>query len=449
LWLQNAKAEAKNHREFDPVSDLVGSYKIKFNDNGFNALWSKIKNCDLVYMESILLKNVDTVEREEDAEDWKKKMLEPSAFRTPGGKHLMKGDLVFTDDRGMTYQFGMGGLHNIAPRGVWTENEEFCIFNSDVGSMYPSLIVENDYSPRQFPQFARLMSVLKKERMENKRAKRKIQEQAQKLVLNSSFGKTKEITSVLYDPKACFSVTLSGQLLLMMLIDFIYTVSPRTTVINANTDGVCIYTPRADLAIIKHAMKAWESYSKLDLEDEFYQVWAQSNCNLYCALDSFGTVKSKGRDFKLKVTAMRETMSEAVATKKLMMQALLYHKHPDEICPTLPKEDFQMSTNFGGKRTLVVDGVPQRGRRSLRYAWVKQGSLFQKREARGISIVGEGRPCQLLDDMNALEESNIDYEYYKQKAMIKVLEIVGTHTTLNLPSKVLKDIRVNFDKWFL
>jgi len=360
-----------------------------------------------------------------------------------------KADFIIFDDRGMAYQFGACGLHFAAPRCLWKATEDMAIFNMDVPSYYPSLVVRNNLSPREFPQFAGIMGKLLEERKVHKRAKRKTQEQALKLVLNSAFGKLRDSKSILFDPKACFSVTISGQLLLLQLTDIIYQVSPDSVIINANTDGICLYAPRADLPIIKAAMKCWQQISMMGLEDEHYKTFAQATCNLYCALGEDGKIKSKGGGWKLKPTAMRETMAESVATKTMAIECLLHGKHPLETCATLSKEDFAMSAGFGGKRTLVVDGVPQRERRALRYAWVKQGSILQKLEKRGLSIVGEGQQCLVLDTMDALEDPNINRDYYVDKAMAKVLEIVGTHTTNGLPKKVLKNLRENFDAWFV
>ena len=448
-WKLEAYDASVLHRKFDPVLDLLGNYKIRFIDSGFRTLWDRIKHCDLVYSDSILLKNCDiATPDDEDFSDWVKKMHEPSPYRNKDGAHLPKGDLIVTDDRGMRYQIGVGGLHNIAPRGIWKENTSMCIYNSDVISFYPSLIVSNNYAPRQFPEFSVLLGKLLGERKAKKKAGMKVEEQALKLVLNSSFGKTKSAKSIMFDPKCHFSVTVSGQLLLLMLIDMVYQVSPESTVINANTDGVCFYAPRSDIETIKVVMKCWEMIAKVKLEGEYYRTFAQSTCNLYCALGEDGKIKSKGGGWKLKPTAMRETMAESMATKKMAIECLLHGKHPLETCATLSKEDFAMSAGFGGKRTLVVDGVPQRERRALRYAWVKQGSILQKLEKRGLSIVGEGQQCLVLDTMDALDDSNISRDYYVDKAMAKVLEIVGTHTTNGLPKKVLKNLRENFDTWF-
>lgn len=449
VWEKAARDIQSKHRDFDPVLDLIGDYRIAYRDSGFSKLWNRLKGTDLLYIDSVLLKGYDVAESEENDEDWVKKMHEVSAFRNTNGEQLPKGDLYFTDDKGMSYQFGMGGLHNIAPRGVWVENAEMCIYNVDVTSYYPSLIYSNTYTPRQFLDFAKILERKLAERKIHKKEGRKIKEQALKLVLNSSFGKTKDKNSIMFDPKCHFSVTISGQLLLLMLIDMVYQISPNATVINANTDGVCFYAPRTDLAPIQAVMRLWEKFAKVQLEDEYYESWAQSACNLYCALGKDGKIKSKGRDFKVYPTSMRETLSEAPATKKAIIECLLRGVHPLETLAKCSVKDFRMSAGFGGKRTLVVDGVPQRGRRALRYAWVKNGSILQKLEKRGLSIVGENRKCQVLDHMNDLERENIDLAYYEEKAVTKVLEIVAEYTTSGLPKKITRNLRENFENWFL
>ena len=448
LWKENAKRAG--YQQWDLVSELIGKYKLTYNDSGFAAFWDKIKDCELTYFDGVMLKNVDVAlpKDEEDYEDWLKKMKEPSPYRTVGGAHLPKGDMLITDEHGWKYMFGVGGLHNVAPRGLWKETADKVILNVDVKSYYPSLIRSNKFSPRQFREFSRLLGVLLDERLVEKEAGNKIKEQALKLVLNSSFGKTKDSKSIMCDPKCHFSTTVSGQLLLLRLIDLVYMISPRSEVINANTDGVCFYVPRYELDNVKAVTRLWENFALVKLEYERYDVWAQSTCNLYCALQSTGKVKSKGRDFKIHPTSMRETMSESPAVKQMLTDCLLYGKHPNDTAKTIPLKDFCMSANFGGKRTLMVDGVADKGRRALRFMWVKEGSILQKLEKRGLSIVGEGRKCQIVDDFSAVVDTNIDREYYVQKVMSKILGVVGNHKTHNLPAKVARNININFEAWY-
>ena len=441
-WKRRAYEQAKKHAPTDKVKNLLRDYEFAFKDKGFQKLFNKIIDCDFIYA------SAETESAESQEAPKSSKMTDPSAFRDTDGMRWSKDNLIITDDRGMEYQFGSGGLHNLAPRGVWKETNEHCIFNTDASSMYPSLVVKNGYAPRQFKELVGILGDLLKKRLALKKAKKKVEEQALKLVLNSCFGKFNERKSILFDPKACFSVTLSGQLLLMTLIDMVYQVSEDTRVINANTDGVCFYVPKRDLPVIEAVIKLFQIKSKLGMENEFYSIWSQQACNLYCALTDDGKIKSKGSGFKERPTAMRETMMESSAVKQMAIQCLLYGKHPTATIESVKLEDFCMSAGFGGKRILVVDGLPQKSRRALRYAWVVNGSILQKHEARGVSVVGENRKCQVVDDMRALESANIDRAYYITKAMIKVLEIVGTHTTNNLPAKVLKDISGAFEEWF-
>lgn len=63
--------------------------------------------------------------------------------------------------------------------------------------------------------------------------------------------------------------------------------------------------------------------------------------------------------------------------------------------------------------------------------------------------MGEGRKCQVVDDMDLLDDDNLDKKYYVEKAMTKIMEIVGEHKTISLPKKVLQNIAPHFDYWFL
>lgn len=451
LWYDNAKKVQKSHRNWDPVADLLCDYNVSFKDPGFKRLFDKIKDCDLSYCPAVLLKGVDVAldDEEVDYEEWKKKAKEPSPFRRKDGQYLPKGDLLTTDSRGMQYTVGVGGLHNVAKRGVWWKRNGWTIYNVDVESYYPSLIIANKLGPRQFKQLCDYLAGLKAERVESKRSGNVVRNLALKLVLNATFGKTKDEKSVLFDPKCHFSVTMSGQMLLLMMIDLICSVIPDAEVINANTDGVCFYMREDTVHIAQALFSVWETIAKVKLEHEEYSSWAQASCNNYVAKKiGDSKPKAKGRDFKVYPTAMRETMSESPAVKKMVNDCLLHKKHPLETVKTLPLKDYMMSAGFGGKRTLMINGVADPSRRALRYAWSIDGDILQKLEKRGLSIVGEGRQCVVVDDVDLLEESNIDKQHYVTRAMMKVLEIVGDHTTLGLPAKVRKNILQYFNEWF-
>src|SRR5262249_57828327 len=69
-----------------------------------------------------------------------------------------------------------------------------------------------------------------------------IQATGLKLVLNSFVGKTGDPHSSLYDPAAFLAVTLSGELMLIDLIERLGQAKVR--VLSANTDGVFLRVPR-------------------------------------------------------------------------------------------------------------------------------------------------------------------------------------------------------------
>lgn len=133
-----------------------------------------------------------------------------------------------------------------------------------------------------------------------------------KIQLNGTFGKTGSPFSVLWAPKMMIQTTLTGQLSLLMLIEWheLYGIP----VISANTDGLVIYCPRDKLALSDALIKEWEKRTGLTMETERYKALYARDVNNYFAIPEKGDIKRKGE----------------LAAKS----GLVEKKNPDaEICP--------------------------------------------------------------------------------------------------------------------
>lgn len=113
-----------------------------------------------------------------------------------------------------------------------------------------------------------------------------------KLCLNSSFGKFGSKYSFLYSPNLLISVTLTGQLALLMLIERITRAGGRA--ISANTDGVVVLSPRARIEDVRSALFEFELVSGFTLEETHYKAIHIESVNNYMAVKNNGSVKGKG-----------------------------------------------------------------------------------------------------------------------------------------------------------
>lgn len=191
---------------------------------------------------------------------------------------------------------GLGGIHGCVHSGVYTSNPEWVIHDIDVSSYYPNLGIVNGLYPEHLSED---FCVVYKDLYE----KRKTIPKASpinyifKIILNSTYGLSKEPNNYFHDPKYTFGITINGQLLLLMLAEFIVKRVPSCKFYQLNTDGVSVgYHPKYK-AEVKKAMDEWMKLTKLELEDQFYTKMVIKDVNNYIAVNDKGKVKRKGAAF--------------------------------------------------------------------------------------------------------------------------------------------------------
>lgn len=89
-----------------------------------------------------------------------------------------------------------------------------------------------------------------------------------------AFGRMGSPESFLYDPQSLLSVTLTGQIMLSLLVDRLMRDVPNLDMLQGNTDGITIRYPRKHEDAVKDICSRWENYTKFKLEDVTYDVIA-------------------------------------------------------------------------------------------------------------------------------------------------------------------------------
>lgn len=237
-----------------------------------------------------------------------------------------------------TYQMGIGGLHSTESNRAVFSDDDFQLVDADVASQYPSIILLLGLYPQAMgPAFLEAYADIKAERLRaKKRAKvlkaelktvevdfeqfgedavkhaKLVREQellecsvidkGGKIQLNGVYGKLGSRYSVLYAPHLMISVTLTGQLTLLMLIE--RAERAGIPVVSGNTDGVLFRCPRhlydgldgdrLRASALEAICSQWEQDTTLDLEfGEYENVYNQS-VNSYFAIKPDGAHKRKG-----------------------------------------------------------------------------------------------------------------------------------------------------------
>lgn len=221
------------------------------------------------------------------------KSLEVDASKLKGSfKYSVNYKDVKTD-------FGLGGVHGAAKKGVYESNDDMVIMSSDVTSFYPNLAIRNKFSPGHFPvdEFCDQYEWFFNER--KKIPKSNPMNYVYKIILNSTFGLSNDANSFFYDPELCLRITINGQLTLMMLYEQIMERIPGAVALLQNTDGVETIIPREYIGLYMEICEEWEKTTNLSLEHDEYQKLVLSDVNNYIGVNNFIDVDiTKFREMK-------------------------------------------------------------------------------------------------------------------------------------------------------
>ena len=188
---------------------------------------------------------------------------------------------------GVKHVFAWGGLHGAKDKYIG----EGIFINSDVGSFYPSLMIEYDFLSRNVSDKSKYKDIYDT-RMELKKKKMKKEQAPYKLVLNKSYGATKDKNNNLYDPLQANNVCINGQL---MLLDLIEKLECKYELIQSNTDGVMFkLNSKDDIEPYKLLCKEWEERTRMTLEHDVIKKVIQKDVNNYLIVMEDGSYKSKG-----------------------------------------------------------------------------------------------------------------------------------------------------------
>ena len=195
-------------------------------------------------------------------------------------KESLKIDLC-----GVEHAFGFGGLHGARENFKYEGN----MLNVDVGSYYPSLMINFNFISRA-SEHPDLYKNLYDTRMEYK-AKKDNKQQIYKILLNSTFGALKSEFNDLFDPVMSNDICVNGQLI---LTDLIMSLRGYAELVQSNTDGILIKYKDKDLNTIKEICKEWELNYGLNLDYEYVEKIVQRDVNNYILKTKDGKIKGKG-----------------------------------------------------------------------------------------------------------------------------------------------------------
>ena len=205
-------------------------------------------------------------------------------FKNHSSKYLQ------TDIYGVSTDFGTGGLHSARKK---YKAKDF-IVNSDVSSFYPAIMIEYNLLSRNVRNPEKFREI-RDTRINFKKSKNPI-EKSLKIVLNGTFGASKDANNDLYDPRQGLAICVNGQLLLLDLIEKVeLEFGDRAEFIQGNTDGVMFkFNSQEDVDKYIEICNEWCSRTRMELEHDFINTIVQKDVNNYIFIDNNGKIKSKG-----------------------------------------------------------------------------------------------------------------------------------------------------------
>ncbi len=334
------------------------------------------------------------------------------------------------DIAGVPHVYGWGGLHGAIPNYFRRSDEKMKIMIADVGSYYPSMIIQYGFASRNSPDADAYKDVYVK-RMAAKHSGDKVTANSLKLVLNTYYGATKNQYNDLYDPRMANAICITGQLFLTDLIEKLEKVK-GFELIQSNTDGIIIRYPAKADQQIRDVIHEWEQRTRLTMELSEVQSIAQKDVNNYIMEDGEGHIKSKGGyvslyhkgDFKMNSL---QIIHRAIGD---------YFLHGTPVEDTINAcEDplaFQIIAKAGGTYTGVVhevDGemhpVQRVNRVYASHMHSTLGTLYKtKEDGRRDKIASLPDHC-LIDNDNQIHIDEIDRQWYIELAKKRVQDYLG------------------------
>ena len=214
----------------------------------------------------------------------------------PEGKKLMLPKALEGRDvriGGGVYRMGIGGLHSQEESVAHIADEETMIVDRDFESFYPNMMLNFRWCPRHLgDSFFDVFSGIVATRLKAKANKEMVVANSLKIVVNSSFGLTGSKYSFLYDPKVMIQVTLTGQLILLYMIERAHLAGIR--VVSANTDGVVVKIHPDQYETWNAIIAEVEEKTRIKTEETRYSALYSRDVNNYIAVKTDGKVKLKG-----------------------------------------------------------------------------------------------------------------------------------------------------------
>lgn len=337
------------------------------------------------------------------------------------------------------YDMLKGGLHSIRKPEVFKEDQYFILKDADVSSYYPINMISNTIKPEHLDfKFIDILRDITRTRLQAKAINPKsAKAYGLKITINSIFGKMGFSNSWLYDLKAMYSVTINGQLYLLMIIEALE--KEGFEVFYANTDGFITKVPKEKEDVYNRICSKWQEYTSFNLEFEHYSKAIIRDVNNYIIKIKDGGIKmkgvfdterwksfSKGYEYPIVPISIKKYFIDNIPVE----ETIETHKDILDFCIAQKAgKMFDIYYYYNDNGTLKKEKQQDTNRY---YIGHNGGSLMKETPNKRISLIAN-QPVCLLNNYNKDKEFslyNVKFIYYIQEAYKIINELESKQLSL-------------------
>lgn len=329
------------------------------------------------------------------------------------------------------YKIGVGGLHSAEKSTMHESDDEYILRDYDVASYYPNIILINKYYPKHLGKpFLRVYQSIVARRLKAKANEKKAKlagdtkqqkyfhaiNESLKITINGSFGKLASKWSFLYSPDLMMQVTVTGQLSLFMLIEWIEKIN-GAQVVSANTDGIVVKMKRSVEKKVDNLVSDWEFETGYEMEATDYMKLCSRDVNNYIAIkDKKSEPKSKGAyaEPNLKINPSTDICTEAV---KMFLRDGKDIEETIRECDDVRKFLVLRTVNGEAEQHGEIIGKAIR----WYYSSEEMDAIYYHTNGNKVPMSDGGRPMMQLKKGIPRD---MDYDWYVEKAH-KILKEIG------------------------
>ena len=341
---------------------------------------------------------------------------------------------------GSTYKLGMGGLHSTEKKTAHYATDEIILADNDVESFYPRTILNQRLCPPHLGEafltvYEKIVNTRIHAKAEAAKAKKagdraaakkwKTVADSLKITINGSFGKLGNKYSTLYAPQLMLQVTITGQLVLLMLIEALEQIGIE--VISGNTDGIISKYHKSRHDEVRALIAAWEEWTGYKTEETRYKAVFSRDVNSYVA------IKEDGGDPEARFIDERfgAKTKGAYCERGSALNSILSKNPETLICSdavvrflvdgTPVEKTIKECRDF--RRFVAVKNVRGGGEKNGRYLGKVVRWYYPKNEAGYIAYVSSGNKVGKTDgarpvmDLPTEFPDDINYDWYINEAV--------------------------------